>query len=124
MAEDENSNLCDDSGTVFAFLDGVLTTPAEASRVSEEFIRIHGSTSPGGDQIRYEILYNNTNGFDDFVETFDQRLKEQEDILGGRFELFFEAVQGGGPWWDDLIAEASSAGNLLKSGEYLARLAD
>lgn len=109
-----DSDLCDDSSLVFGFFNGVQTTPAEATRALEEFRRLHGSESPAGDTISYEVLYNYSNGFEDFVETFDQRLREHDQILEGRFELFMEAIYGGGPWWDDLVAEVSSAADLLK----------
>lgn len=32
-------------------------------------------------------MYNYTDGLDDFVETFEQRVLEQEQILDGRYEL-------------------------------------
>ena len=59
-------------------------------------------------KISYEVFYNYSNGFEDFVETFDQRLKEQDGLLQGRFELFFGALNGGGDWWSDLTGAVAA----------------
>jgi len=98
--EAQNGDLCRDSGIVFSFFNGVQTTPAGAARALNAFQSIHGQTNGRGDNIRYEVLYNQTDGFDDFIETFEQRVLEQEDILAGRYELFFEVINGGGNWWN------------------------
>ena len=48
-----------------------------------------GTTTPDGKPITYTLYYNDTDaGLADFVETFDQRLQEQEGLLARRFELF------------------------------------
>lgn len=108
-----NANLCRAIGVAFVFFNGVNTTPAGATAALEEFRKIHGTTSPAGDPIRYEKLYNYSNGFEDFVETFEQRLLEQEGLLGGRFELFFEALNGNGSWWSRIIDVVASADGIL-----------
>ena len=51
---------------------------------------------------RYEKFHNYTNGFDDFVATFQQRLQEQDAVLAGRFELFMEVISGSGSRWDTI----------------------
>ncbi len=106
------SNLCHDAGTSFIFFNGVNTTAVEARIATLNFKVIHGVTSPSGDKIKYEYLYNYTNGFEDFVEVFEQRLKEQEKKLGlsesalsNRFELF---LNGNGSWWSNLTNTISS----------------
>ena len=103
----ESGNLCRDSGIVFAFFNGVQTTIGEASRALNEFRRIHGNERADGENIRYEVMYNYSDGFDDFVETFEQRVLEQEQILNGRYELALEVINGGGKWWQKL-AELST----------------
>lgn len=113
FAEEGSSDLCSDPGIAFAFFNGVQTTPIDAQHAKNEFIRLFGETSPAGETIKYEVLYNYSEGFEDFVETFEQRLKEQEGILEGRFELFFEALRGGGPWWDQMQRVTSSAAGVL-----------
>ncbi|MDP3813208.1 MAG: hypothetical protein Q8Q78_19565 [Hydrogenophaga sp.] len=67
---------------------------------------IHCPTTPAGAPITDELFYNDTQGFADFVDTFEQRLQEQNGLLAGRFELFFSATQGEGGWWDTLISGA------------------
>ena len=108
-----DTNICRDTGVAFVFFNGVQTTPSGANRAKEEFKRIHGDKSASGDEIRYEVLYNYSDGFEDFVETFEQRLQEQEGLLEGRFELFFEALNGDGPWWSKIIETVSSSADIL-----------
>lgn len=108
-----DGNICRNTGVVVAFFNGVNTTPLEADRAKEELERIHGKKSSAGDVIQYEVLYNYTNGFEDFVETFEQRLWEQEQILEGRYELFFEALRGDGPWWSTIIETVSSVADIF-----------
>lgn len=106
-------NVCRDVDVVVAFFNGVNTTPSGANRAKEELKRIHGKRSSAGDVIQYEVLYNYTNGFEDFVETFEQRLLEQEQILEGRYELFFEALRGDGAWWSIIIETVSSTADIF-----------
>lgn len=108
------SNVCGAAGVAFVFFNGVQTTAEEADVALEEFRRLYGDTSAKGDAIRYEVLYNYTDGFEDFVETFEQRLNEQGGLLEGRFELFFEALKGDGPWWSRIINTVASAADILK----------
>lgn len=108
------TDLCRATGVAFVFFNGVQTTRAQADVANAEFRRIHGTTSPKGDPIRYEVLYNYSAGFEDFVETFEQRLLEQEGLLEGRFELFFEALNGDGPWWSKIIETVASTAGILK----------
>lgn len=108
-----NTNLCNVQGTVFVFFNGVQTTPDQADVGLAEFRRIHGTTTPAGEPIRYEKFYNYSNGFEDFVETFEQRLAEQGGVLEGKFELFFEALNGDGPWWRKIIDAVASTGSIL-----------
>ncbi|WP_240154269.1 hypothetical protein [Comamonas sp. Tr-654] len=108
-----DTNLCRETGIEFAFLNGVQTTKLQAAQALGVLIGIHGQSAPGGDQIKYETLYNYSNGFEDFVETFEQRLQEQDGLLAGRLELFFEALNGGGSWWDNITNSVPAAAELL-----------
>lgn len=114
LAQNSDTNLCRDTGVVFAFYNGVRTTYAKALFDNlPEFRRIHGTTSAKGDKIQYELQYNYSSGFEDFVETFEQRLLEQGGLLEGRFELFFQALNGDGPWWSKIIDSVASAADIL-----------
>ncbi len=108
-----DTNLCRNTDVAFAFFNGVQTTKPQAEIAKHELKRIHGQQSTQGDAIRYEVMYNYSNGFEDFVETFEQRLQEQEGLLEGRFELFFEALQGGGSWWSKITNAISSATDVI-----------
>jgi len=92
-------NVCTDTGIAFVFFNGVQTTVREANRANDELARLHGYENDDGEEIAYEVAYNYTEGFGDFIETFDQRLLEQDSELVGRYELFFESLRGDGPWW-------------------------
>ena len=114
QASDDNS-LCKPSGVIFGFFNGVNTVEEDAYDALRDLKGIHGETNADGEVIQYELFYNYTDGFEDFVETFEQRLLEQEGLLEGRFELFFEAMQGGGHWWDVIIDAVSSVIDILES---------
>ncbi|NDP60183.1 MAG: hypothetical protein GZ090_12600, partial [Oxalobacteraceae bacterium] len=92
-----STNVCK-TETVFAFFNGVKTSRLQARNLLDVFEQIHGTTLPNNESIRYELMYNTSNDFEDFVETFEQRMREQNGLLGDRFELFFEAMNGGGDW--------------------------
>lgn len=113
--ETTDGNICRNTDVVVAFFNGVNTTPSGANRAKEELKRIHGKKSVAGDSIQYEVFYNYTDGFEDFVETFEQRLLEQDHILEGRYELFFEIMRGDGPWWSSIIEAASSTAALYEA---------
>lgn len=113
-AQTADANLCSTRGVAFGFFNGVQTTPDGADVALAELRLIHGTETADGEPIRYEKFYNYTDGFEDFVETFDQRLQEQSDVLGDRFELFWDALQGGGgSWWQNLLNVADGLGGLL-----------
>ena len=114
-AKSNDFNLCTATGVTTAFFNGVNTTYAEALAATHELKRLHGSTSPVGDHIRYEALYNYSNGFEDFVETFEQRLLEHDALLEGRFELFLDSINGTGKWWVNLKNSIVSLKGLIDS---------
>jgi len=82
---------CDRTGVEFGFFNGVKTTRFQARDVVEEFLPSqYGLNTPDGQPISYTLYYNdNQAGITDFIETFEQRLQEQNGLLAGRFELFF-----------------------------------
>ena len=105
---------CESEGVEFGFFNGVKTTDIQAKRVVQEHLpRLYGLTTPKGQPITYTLYYNDTEGFSDFVETFEQRLKEQDGLLAGRFELFFSATQGGGTWWSNITEAVPALSGLL-----------
>ena len=107
-AQVPTASACKPTEALFGFFNGVQTTEEQADKALKELRRIHGETNAAGEKISYEVFYNYSNGFEDFVETFDQRLKEQDGLLQGRFELFFGAVHGGGDWWSDLTGAVAA----------------
>lgn len=102
QAQTAPDDLCTDTGIAFVFFNGVQTNVREANRANSELARLHGYENDDGEEIAYEVAYNYTEGFGDFIETFNQRLLEQDSELNGRFELFFESLLGDGPWWSTI----------------------
>lgn len=96
-----HAEVCCGQATVIAFFNGVLTSKKDAQKTLNELEAIHGDTDANGWTIQYELMYNRTNGFEDFVETFKQRMNQQNGILAGRFELFFLTLRGSsdGTWF-------------------------
>lgn len=112
-AQETQAQLCKNEGTVIAFFNGVKNTELQAYSTMYQLQAIHGETSASGEEIRYELMYNYTKGFEDFVETFEQRLQEQNGLLAGRFELFFESLSGGGSWWSRITGAIAATSDLL-----------
>lgn len=107
-------NPCVPAGIVFGFFNGVQTTSAQADSALQTLQALYGSTSAQtSETIRYEKFYNYSNGLEDFVETFEQRLREQEGILEGRFELFFQVINGEGSWWEQIVGTVASTALIL-----------
>ncbi|MGF1901688.1 hypothetical protein [Aliivibrio sifiae] len=109
QASSINEKKCEVQGIVFGFFNGVLTTEIQAKDALNKLKKIHGNKNEDGEPIKYELVYNYSNGFEDFVETFEQRLREQEGLLAERYELFFESIHGGGDWWGIIIETVPSA---------------
>jgi hypothetical protein len=106
-------DLCEADGVVFGFFNGVQNTKEHANNALY-FLRLtYLVETSNGKPITYELFYNDTEGFADFVETFEQRLQEHGGLLAGRFELFFSATKGEGPWWSALIAAVPMATDVL-----------
>ncbi|TNF61724.1 MAG: hypothetical protein EP306_05795, partial [Burkholderiales bacterium] len=80
---------CERTGVEFGFFNGVKTQERSAMDAVKEFLPLlYGHTTPDGQPISYTLYYNDTQaGLTDFIETFEQRLQEQDGLLAGRFEL-------------------------------------
>lgn len=104
---------CESEGIEVGFFNGVDTTKTQAETALAWMRKLYPSTTPKGQPINYTLYYNDTEGFSDFMETFEQRLMEHAGLLGGRFELFFEATRGGGSWWDALTRAIPATRDVL-----------
>lgn len=105
----EAQNLCDDSGAVVVYMNGVFSTPEGVDLSIRTLSSLYEKNYSTDEIISYEVLYNYTNGFEDLAEVFEQRATEQVAVLDGRFELFFEALRGDGSGWLAYISEVESA---------------
>jgi hypothetical protein len=106
------NNICRSKNTVVAFFNGVRTTNQEARDDLKQLESINGKVAPNGDPIEYSVMYNYTNGLEDFAETFEQRFKE-EVLLKDRWELFFQMLDDKGSWWDNIVQKVPE---LIKDG--------
>ena len=113
FAQSNTSSICPAGGVTFGFFNGVQTTFDDAEEMRKILQLTYGTTTANGEPIQYELFYNQTTGLSDFVETFEQRLSEQNGLLAGRFELFFESVRGDGPLWRKIVAAVSSTAGIL-----------
>ena len=106
---------CERSGIEFGFFNGVKTLDEDAQDVVTFYLpRQYGLTTPDGQPISYTLYYNdNQAGITDFIETFEQRLQEQNGLLAGRFELFFSAMSGGGGWWSRITETVPALSEML-----------
>jgi hypothetical protein len=105
---------CERAGIEFGFFNGVQTIFDDAQEVVDRFLpEQYGRTTPDGQPISYTLYYNDTEGWADFVETFEQRLQEHNGVLSQRFELFFSSLQGGGSWWTHITETVPALGNVL-----------
>ncbi len=105
---------CERTGIEFGFFNGVKTLEEDAQDVINFFLpRLYGHTTPDGQPISYTLYYNDTEGWADFVETFEQRLQEHNGVLSQRFELFFSSLQGGGSWWTHITETVPALGDVL-----------
>lgn len=111
------ASLCRPEGTTFAFFNGVDTTRLQGEFALLKMRQIFPAVDGQGQTVRYELFYNWTNGLEDFVETFAQRLAEQQ-MVSERFELFAEFQHGGGSWLTALGSIlpglATSVGNFVE----------
>lgn len=85
------------AGYVVGFFNGVLNTHGSAMDSLNQLKNALGYGKTYNQQpIRYELFYNQSSGWDDFVETFGQF----NDVTGGQFDkrwsAFWEAARGRG----------------------------
>jgi hypothetical protein len=102
----------ENSETVVAYINGILTNVQEADNGTDAFAGLLGPDQHGK-SLRYETLYNDTRGLLDLVEVFDQRLAERGQTMAGRFELLPELIRGGGPMTKEIIAAAPELESLI-----------
>lgn len=109
------------SNVTVGFFNGVLTTYDKALLTTIILEDIYGNDAANDVKIAYTLFYNTTKGWGDFVETFDQRLKEQDAILQNKFYLFFESLTGGGEYSDTITTSVPLFESFLGAmGKYVS----
>jgi hypothetical protein len=93
-------------GSTMFFLNGVQTTEEEAYKNIDYLKSIYKDRMPDGTPLSYELLYNHTNGLQDFLEVFEQR---KQEYLDGQYqpyiEWFFDSMTGDGPVKASAVAD-------------------
>jgi hypothetical protein len=110
-------NLCLNNGAVIAFFNGIKNTRREAVKTMVYLKEFYGETAPNGEKISYELLYNDSiNLFEDLMEVFGQRMTELEfsarETLRDRYELFFDMINGDGPWYKKILDAVPASANI------------
>lgn len=96
-----SATVCEVPGYVVGFFNGVWNTKNEAKLATFEFQKQIGNEY-NSEPVAYETFYNVTgssvsaSAFQDIAEVFIQRAEEIEPDLGGRFDIFWSAITGGG----------------------------
>lgn len=106
-------SACGDQGLYVAFYNGVWSTSADALR-GMGALRAQLGETYRGEHIRYELMYNPTNGWEDIVQAFDRRLAQENAVLANRWESFWDTLQGRGP---------AGAGFLARVGQTFSSMA-
>lgn len=101
------ADICQRRSVAVGFFNGVQTTEEDAAAALKVIKERVGTTTVQGDSLYYELFYNHTNGLEDFVEVFEQRMKEHNGLLAGRFELLLQLWQGDDGWWDKISASTT-----------------
>lgn len=90
QAQTANDNVCQPVGYLVPYFNGVFKNELQAKGQAEDLALKFG-TSFSGEPVRYQNFYNRSLSFLDILETFDQRLNEQPQVISQRFELFWDA---------------------------------
>ncbi|MCC4791182.1 YfaP family protein [Vibrio splendidus] len=96
-----SATVCEVPGYVVGFFNGVWNTKNEAKLATFEFQKQIGNEY-NSEPVAYETFYNVTgssvsaSAFQDIAEVFIQRAEEIDPDLGGRFDIFWSAITGGG----------------------------
>lgn len=107
-----NLKSCNINGISINYFNGVDTTQPVARESMNEIAKIYGFNATNGQEIKYSLMYNDTKGWRDFVETFSQRLLEHNGLLADRFELFLDSWSGNGNFWSKIIKDIPSLAGL------------
>jgi hypothetical protein len=113
------TNLCKKKEVVIAFFNGIKNTPFEAAISRDELKKFYGETTPSGENISYELLYNETVSFySDIMEVFEQRLieqaKETREVYEERYEIFYYMLHNGS-WYDILYNLDDAFKNMVNA---------
>lgn len=99
----EENNACRINGdTIFAYYNGVMSSHDSALDNLALLRDIHGVITSDGGVIDYDLMFNHTKGYQDFIEIFEQRFKEQPE-LRDRWEFFSQVLNDHGSWWDKIV---------------------
>ena len=97
-------------GYTIGYFNGVLNTRQDAER-SAALLRAQQYEKrfavPTGETLIVQNYFNDSKGWRDFIEVFEQRVLQQDENLSGRWELFQQAISGdlnkpGDSWFDKL----------------------
>ncbi|OEE57319.1 hypothetical protein A1OS_21695 [Enterovibrio norvegicus] len=92
---------CKVEGYVVGFFNGVANTRSQAQDGLDKLKSTIGINSYNSEDVDYQLFYNDSRideegryVLGDLAETFDQRTNELDDIVGNRWEAFWDIVNG------------------------------
>lgn len=105
-------------GYVGLFFNGVQNSLVQANEGLREVSLIRGLTASDGLPIEYQLAYNETDGFFDFLELYQQRSRELVPDIENNLGFFWGILRDGGtgPEWAALIANSVIGAEELLNG--------
>ncbi|CAM3867753.1 uncharacterized protein YfaP (DUF2135 family) [Kerstersia gyiorum] len=104
LAQQEPASLCETSGYVLGFFNGVWNDPTEAAHGMERLMLLAGD-SHDGERVTSELFYNTSGkladrpdvtSLEDVAEVFIQRSEEIDGVFAQRWEYFWSTLSGAG----------------------------
>jgi len=106
---------------LFGFFNGMRADPDHAQKHLDAFESIYGTQSPAGDEIEYDLFYNQTKGsILDTIEIFEQIFVESNPALfHNRYEYFDEVANGSDTMLSKIInfLDKKKQNNRIKMSE-------
>lgn len=125
LAQEAPASLCESSGYVLGFFNGVWNDPTEAAHGMERLMLLAGD-SYGGERVTAELFYNTSGkladrpdvtSLEDVAEVFIQRSGEIDGVLKQRWEYFWSTLSGAGEssLWERLKESHQAFGDAYQT---------
>lgn len=104
------------TGVLIGFFNGVGNSYKEAAASTDYLASKFGDTSRSGKTVSYDTFYNHSFGrIPDLLEVFTQRMSEHDAAFQNHYELFWDAISGGGK----LNAQSDTTPAVVSFAQYV-----